>query len=198
MVAAGKGKTEFATKLLKIGATAVSGDGNSIEDYNESDTYDAYVYGFISGRVLGNTHVSMSGGYVVRNIYGGGNMASVGKGNYAGGPDDYFTLGYGELTGTENLWDGVDDNSKAFLGSGKTNVTVTGGQVGYIDSDPAKSVKDGLPYGNIFGGCRGESEPNINAIPPFLYTPTSYVGYANETDVTIGTSGSSAGPRIAR
>ena len=192
----GKGKTEFATKLLKIGATAVSGDGNSIEDYNESDTYDAYVYGFISGRVLGNTHVSMSGGYVVRNIYGGGNMASVGKGNYAGGPDDYFTLGYGELTGTENLWDGVDDNSKAFLGSGKTNVTVTGGQVGYIDSDPAKSVKDGLPYGNIFGGCRGESEPNINAIPPFLYTPTSYVGYANETDVTIGTSGSSAGPRI--
>ena len=192
----GKGKTEFATKLLKIGATAVSGDGNSIEDYNESDTYDAYVYGFISGRVLGNTHVSMSGGYVVRNIYGGGNMASVGKGNYAGGPDDYFTLGYGELTGTENLWDNAHANSKAFLGSGKTNVTVTGGQVGYIDSDPAKSVKDGLPYGNIFGGCRGESEPNINAIPPFLYTPTSYVGYANETDVTIGTSGSSAGPMI--
>ena len=192
----GKGKTEFATKLLKIGATKVSGDGNSISDYDPSDTYDAYVYGFISGRVLGNTHVSMSDGYVVRNIYGGGNMASVGKGNYAGGPDDYFTLGYGELTGTENLWDGVNDNSQAFLGSGKTNVTVTGGQVGYIDSDPAKSVKDGLPYGNIFGGCRGESEPNINAIPPFLYTPTSYVGYANETDVTIGTSGSSAGPMI--
>lgn len=192
----GKGKTEFATKLVKIGATKVSGDGNSISDYDPSDTYDANVYGFISGRVLGNTHVSMSGGYVVRNIYGGGNMASVGKGNYAGGPDDYFTLGYGELTGEENLWDGVDDNSQAFLGSGKTNVTVTGGQVGYIDSDPAKSVKDGLPYGNIFGGCRGESAPNINAIPPFLYTPTFYVGYANETDVTIGTSGSSAGPRI--
>ena len=192
----GKGKTQFATKLLKIGATAVSGDGNSISDYDPSDTYDAYVYGFISGRVLGNTHVSMSDGYVVRNIYGGGNMASVGKGNYAGGPDDYFTLGYGELTGTENLWDNAHANSQAFLGSGKTNVTVTGGQVGYIDSDPSKSVKDGLPYGNIFGGCRGESEPNINAIPPFLYTPTSYVGYANETDVTIGTSGSSAGPRI--
>ena len=182
----GKGKTQFTTKLLKIGATKVSGDGNSISDYAPSDTYNAYVYGFISGRVLGNTHVSMSGGCVVRNIYGGGNMASVGKGNYAGGPDDYFTLGYGELTGTENLWDGIHDNSKAFLGSGKTNVTVTGGKVGYIDSDPSKSVKDELPYGNIFGGCRGESTPNINEIPPFLYNPTFYAGFTNETHVTVG------------
>ena len=182
----GKGKTQFTTKLLKIGATKVSGDGNSIADYKPADTYDAYVYGFISGRVLGNTHVSMSGGYVVRNIYGGGNMASVGKGNYAGGPDDYFTLGYGELTGTENLWDGIHDNSKAFLGSGKTNVTVTGGYVGYIDADPSKSVKDELPYGNIFGGCRGESTPNINEIPPFLYNPTFYAGFTNETHVTVG------------
>ena len=40
--------------------------------------------------------------------------ASVGKGNYSGGADDYNPAGYGE-TLTGNLWDNVSDNSKACL-----------------------------------------------------------------------------------
>jgi hypothetical protein len=112
----------------------------------------------------------------------------VGKGNYAGGPDDYFTLGYGELTGTKNLWTSEEEGDLAwhFLNTGKTNVTVTGGQVGYIASDPTKSIKDGLPYGNIFGGCRGEATPNINEIPPYFFNPTFYSGFVNESNVNIG------------
>ena len=69
-----------------------------------SGTYDAKIYSLIAGKVLGNTYVTMNGGYVGRNVYGGGNMASVGKGNYAGGTDDYVNdntfgvVGYGEKT----------------------------------------------------------------------------------------------------
>ena len=185
----GKGKSKVSVKLVKIGAVKKDGtSGFNIEDFEDKDVYDAKTYSFTAGKVYGNTYVDMRGGYVVRNIYGGGNMASVGKGNYAGGPDDYFTLGYGELTGTKNLWTSAEEGDLAwhFLNTGKTNVTVTGGQVGYIASDPTKSIKDGLPYGNIFGGCRGEATPNINEIPPYLYNPTFYSGFVNETNVNIG------------
>ena len=135
----------------------------------------------------------MTGGYVIRNVYGGGNMGSVGKGNYAGGPDDYSTAGYGEkLTGEKNLWDGGNKFSQAFLNSGKCTVKITGGTIGYIDeSNPSNSMYPwnstaSLPYGNVFGGCRGESAPNIVESPRYLYSPEFFVGYANETEVTIG------------
>ena len=75
-------------------------------EYNvDGSTKEGKILGVTSGKVFGNTNVTMEDGYVVRNIYGGGNMASVGKGNYAGGSDDYFILSYGELV--NNLWTGA-------------------------------------------------------------------------------------------
>ena len=171
----GKGKDTYTKTLNRIG---------------QSGTYEADIYGLIAGKVYGNTSVTMTGGYVVRNIYGGGNMASVGVGNYAGGADDYSTAGYGEKAGG-NLWDNVSTNSKKFLASGKTTVLITGGQVGKADGE-----KDGLPYGNVYGGCRGESAPNIFESPRYEYCPAFFTGYVNETSVTIGTQGSGTGPAI--
>ena len=83
------------------------------------------VHSITAGKVYGNTSVSMTGGTVVGHVYGGGNLASVGKGNYAGGADDYYPAGYGEkLTG--NLWASasVGDNAWHFLNSGNTTVTI--------------------------------------------------------------------------
>lgn len=185
----GSGKGKFDKDLLKIGAPA-----------NSTDPYDMItrrIYSITAGKVFGNTEIEMTGGTVVRNVYGGGNMGSVGKGNYAGGPDDYSTAGYGEKlpTGT-NLWDDNNKFSTAFLHSGKCTVTITGGTIGYIDqTNPTKSQKDGLPYGNVFGGCRGESAPNLRESPRYYYSPEFFLGYANETEVTIGAEGET-GPRI--
>ncbi len=192
----GKGKGTYTRKLKRI---------------TDGKEYDAEVYSLTSGKVFGNTSVTMADGLVMRNIYGGGNMGSVGKGNYAGGADDYSTSGYGE-TLTGNLWtsnfdpskaegeDNVKDNAWHFLNSGKTTVTVTGGKVGYIDSThPEASYKDGLPYGNIFGGCRGESAPVVpdrDDTPRYLVCPQFFSGYVNETDVTIGASTTESGPTI--
>jgi hypothetical protein len=113
-------------------------------------------------------------------------MASVGKGSYTGGADDYSTTGYGEnITG--NLWDGGNENSLAFLNSGKTTVNVISGTVGYIDeSNPENSMKNQLPYGNVVGGSAGEAAPNIDKDPRYEYSPAFFSGYVNETDVTIG------------
>ena len=96
------------------------------------------------------------------NVYGGGTMGSVGKGNYAGGTDDYATDGYGENAGGK-LWDENTDNGKAFMNSGICTVKILGGTVGYT------GTKDGLPYGNVFGGCRGDAAPNITESPRYLY-----------------------------
>jgi len=176
---AGKGKGTYKISLLKVGAT----EGST----NDDDYYTSDIYSLISGKVMGNTYVTMNGGHVMRNVYGGGNMASVGKGNYTGGADDYFPSGYGEkLTG--NLWDNESEDSKAFLSSGKATVKVFGGKVGYIDADPSKSIKNNLPYGNVFGGSAGEPAPNVpaNLTPRYHYCPAFFSGYVNETDVTIG------------
>ena len=180
----GKGKGTYTRTLKRL---------------TDGSEYDAETYSITAGKVYGNTSVTMADGLVLRNIYGGGNMGSVGKGNYSGGKDDYSTSGYGE-TLTGNLWDGVSDDSKAFLESGKTSVTITGGTVGYIDSKhPEASYKDGLPYGNIFGGCRGEAAPVVpetDETPRYLTCPAFFTGYVNETDVTIGASTTESGPTI--
>ena len=159
---------------------------------NPTSTITRKIYSITAGKVFGNSTVVMNGGYVMRNIYGGGNMGSVGKGNYAGGPDDYSTAGYGEtLPEGKNLWDKSNEFSQAFLNSGRCEVKITGGTVGYIHSaDPSKSMypknsSASLPYGNVFGGCRGEAAPNITESPRYLYSPETFVGYANETSVTI-------------
>ncbi len=193
---AGRGKGTYEISLNKIGST--------------TDPYTSNIYSLIAGKVFGNTYVTMNGGRVLRNVYGGGNMGSVGKGNYAGGADDYSTTGYGE-TLTGNLWTpsegfnpdaAITNENKPttmadfFLSSGKTNVVVTGGTVGYINTtDPTKSMKNNLPYGNVFGGSAGEAAPNITESPRYLYCPTFFSGYVNATDVVIGATGST-GPTI--
>jgi hypothetical protein len=201
---AGSGKGKFLTdKLLKIGATVGSTDPD--------DHYTREIYSITAGKVFGNSTIDMSGGYVVRNVYGGGNMGSVGKGNYSGGTDDYSTSGYGE-TLNGSLWTATSGfNPKAaisstnkptsmadyFLSSGKCTVNITGGTVGYIDmTKPSNTMYSNLPYGNVFGGSRGESAPNIRESPRYLYSPEFFLGYVNETSVTIGNT-DGTGPTIA-
>ena len=212
MYGGGSGKGKFKTWLAEIpeerrsGGTTGSGTAPStrVNEETQATEYEATCYSITAGKVFGNTNVEMTGGYVLRNIYGGGNMGSVGKGNYAGAADDYSTAGYGEtLNGNADvtkrtLWDGNNPFSQAFLSSGKCTVKITGGTIGYYDpTNPSKSMYPldsktklpyaaSLPYGNIFGGCRGELAPNILESPRYLYCPEFFVGYANETSVTIG------------
>ncbi|UKK47955.1 chitobiase/beta-hexosaminidase C-terminal domain-containing protein [Prevotella sp. E9-3] len=193
------GDTHVTLKKGLIGHSLYgAGKGNGtytkrIKRIYDAEEYDAQIYSLIAGRVMGNTYVTMTDGHVGRNVYGGGNMGSVGKGNYAGGTDDYNQTGYGEAINGK-LWTSTTegDNAWHFLNSGKTHVTVTGGIVGYIDeTDPTRSMKNGLPYGNVFGGSAGEAAPNVplNLDPRYEFCPAFFSGYVNETDVTIGTLG---------
>lgn len=166
----GRGTDKYAKKLKK---------------WEDDSEYDGEVYSLTAGKVYGNTYVEMKGGLVKGNVYGGGKLASVGKGNYSGGADDYFPAGYGE-TLSGNLWDGVSDDSKAFLTTGKAKVTITGGTVGTINGID----EDGrMPTGNVFGGSQGEAAPNIFNQPADDYNPVFHLANINEAEVIIGTKG---------
>ena len=186
----GKGKSTFDGKLLYVTKP------NSVT----ADDYDAEIHSWTAGRVFGNTEVLMSGGHVMRNIYGGGNLASVGKGNYAGGTDDYYPAGYGEKIGSA-LSDDTD-----FMGSGKAKVQITGQSiVGTPDNATEGTVvlsdgttEVGFPTGNVFGSSRGQAAQDVGPRSPrYKYAPDFFLGYANETEVIIGTTGNASDyPRI--
>ena len=172
----GRGTNKYALKLL---------------DCRDDSEYDGEAYSVTAGKVYGNTFVEMMGGLVKGNVYGGGKLASIGKGNYSGGTDDYAPMGYGE-TIKGNLWDGVSDDSKAFLTTGKATVTITGGTVGTVDG-----MDGDMPTGNVFGGSQGEAAPNIFKQPAHLYNPVFHVANINEAEVIIGKpKDETSGPRI--
>ena len=160
-----------------------------------TDTGEKQILSITSGKVYGNTYLEMTGGAVWHNVFGGGFMASVGKGNYAGGADDYATGGYGEKI-TGNLWTSTfnpavaesesnkKDNAWYFLNSGKTYLTITGGTIGRLES----TLWDGLPSGSVFGSSRGIAAPNISNMEKVSpeYCPEFFSGYVNETFMSIG------------
>ena len=159
----GKGKGTYPGKLKEI-------TGNHAE-------YETDVASWIAGKIYGNTWVKMTGGHVIRNVYGGGNLGSVGKGNYAGGAGDYYPAGYGERITTA-----LSENTD-FMGSGKAKVEILGGTVGTADGEEA-----GLATGNVFGSSRGRTAADVGPLSPrYEYAPDFFLGYCNETEVIIGT-----------
>ena len=154
------------------------------------------IYSITAGKVYGNTIINInatnnSDAYVVRNVYGGGNLASVGIGNYAG--DDYYPQGYGEpQAGPAYQNDTVN--------SGSTYITITGGTIGMLPVDPTKPksvFKDDVPYGSVFGGCRGIATADVDPAHTgnlFGYRPDVFLSYVNNTHVKIGADNSTSGP----
>ena len=196
----GKGTDKYMTTLNTVPIiNASTGDTTGYVNPSTGDTvtyktYETYITSITSGKVFGNTHVTVNDGYVLRNVYGGGNSGSVGKGNYAGGPGDYQPAGYGEQWAQENY----ASTMAYIMNSGHTYVTINGGQIGTVDG-----MEDELPTGNVFGGSRGEAAPNVRQTlsPRIKYYPEFFLGYANHTHVVIGkdtlvTPNSTTSPRI--
>ena len=170
----GEGRGTYTRHNLKHLTAGSDASGS----WRKDDDSTAVIYSLSAGRVYGNTQVIMQGGHVVRCVYGGGNLGSIGKGNYAGGPGVWQNRGYGES------WTSSDSPLRDTLASsGTANVTITGGYVG-----TSQDMVGDLPSGNVFGGCRGEAAPVISANPRYYYSPAYFLGYTNRTNVIIGGS----------
>ena len=201
----GKGEGKYPGTLYHIVEDA---QGNK----TAGEEYATDLPSWTAGKVYGNSSVTMSGGHVLVNVYGGGNMGSVGKGNYASGIDDYYPAGYGETLRNEGLWTITDrfdpdapitESNKPttmadyFLSSGKCTVNIIGGTVGTSNTvyGTVGGIEQKTPTGMVFGGSRGRAAEDIGRLSPrYAFAPDFFLGYVNKTEVTIGNA--NGGPTI--
>ncbi|MBR4593304.1 MAG: hypothetical protein IKO33_01830, partial [Bacteroidaceae bacterium] len=172
-----------------------SGCGTDKYDYdsNNDGVNDASAYNPKAGIVLNNTNVNITGGHVVRNVYGGGAMGSVGTidsytlhrdykqeqyyidGQLKGSYDGAF-YSYGLSWPAELEYPTTGNDSHTY--TGKATVTITGGQIG---------VDGANGDGYVYGAARGEAGDRYEM---------ALLANVRETEVNIGTQNSENGPDI--
>lgn len=147
---------------------------DQLKDPSDDHLYNATVYDIIAGKVFGNTKVNILGGRVAKNVYGGGNQASVGKGNYKG---------YGEGSNVSSADSLLAENS------GHCYVTILGGVIGpdSITTGTVYNHSYSVPDGNVYGAGRGIVYPEAAKVG-FDYDRNYYLAYVNKTFVIIGDS----------
>ena len=126
-----------------------------------TDTYtknDKEYFNPTAGIVKGNTNVTMTGGHVVRAVYGGGSMGSVGT----------FTS---DADSNNDIQDGKPISCAT--NTGKCTVEISGGKIG------PTSMSMPNYYGNVFGAGRGEMHD------PAVYPNLETSAYFNKTKVLI-------------
>ena len=163
--------------LYNYGSVYGGGFGVDSLQYGANDNDSTMYPNFLAGRVYGNTYVNVSAGTIRGNVYGGGNMASVGV-----------------------------QKSDGTRAKGKCFVTVTGGIIGELDGTginanvfgggrgfPGDSLKakPRNPYANV-----NSTEVTIagGSIKGSVYGGGAYSHVLDSTDVivrggTIGTDG---------
>ena len=146
----------------------VYGGGCGTDTYKETDAQEITktYYNFNAGIVKGNTNVTIDGGHIVHNVYGGGAMGSVGT----------FTS---DADSNNDIQDGKPISCAE--NTGKSTVVISGGVIGVAG---AKMTAGGGPddYGHVFGAGRGDAKD------PVEYPNVEISAYYNQTDVTISGS----------
>ena len=153
----------------------LTADGNSLHGnvYGGGRGWDQYYdeeegklrYCPTSGHVYGNTNVTVAGGKICRNVYGGGNMSSVGR-------YEILLDGQGNpiLDENGNTQYVLDDNGDPIpvAGTGLAQINMTGGIIGNQNDE-------GRMHGNVFGSSRGMAGAEFKEL-----------GCAHNTNVKIG------------
>lgn len=152
----------------------LSDDGNSLHGnvYGGGRGYDRYFvegdeqghYCPTSGQVYGNSYLNIMGGKICRNVYGGGNMSSVGQ--YQLLVDENENPVLDDEGNTQYELD-ANGNPIPVSHTGLAQITISGGEIGTQDDD-------GNMHGNVFGSSRG-----------LAGTEFKEIAYVHNTDVTI-------------
>ena len=155
----GQGTEKYSTKLKNTSTDAL---------------YDANVYDIVAGKVFGNTYVNILNGRVAKNVYGGGNLASVGIGNYKD---------YGEGSNVSAADSLLAENS------GHCHVTILGGIVGpdSLVNGTAYNGAYAVTTGNVYGAGKGIVFPAASK-EGFDYGRDNFMAYVNKTTVIFGDS----------
>ena len=163
---------------IKSGSVGIALDKTSLPDANLNNNmiYRGNVYGggrgidkttgdtysITAGKVNGDTNVTVEGGTIYRNVYGGGSLASVG------------------------ILDVEDDTN------GNATVTIKGGQIGTDGGASANNYSTLIPdrevrreNGFVFGSGRGMAAGNTNPeLARLAYTKNTVVSIEGTANVT--------------
>ena len=142
----------------------VYGGGCGTDTYEKIEEQKTKIfYNFNAGIVKGNTEVTIDGGHIVHNVYGGGAMGSVGT----------YTF---DTDKTNDIEDGMPISCAA--NTGKCKVVISGGSIGMANM---QMEAGGGPddAGHVFGAGRGEARN------PLDYLNVKITAFYDMTDVTI-------------
>ena len=138
----------------------VYGGGRGLDTYKDTQNHEHFSP--TAGKVSGNTNVTISGGRIYRNVYGGGNLASVGDANEQPQDDGQYLTGLAKVTitggtvGIDGLHNNINDidafnpNGMVF-GSGKGKAGSEFAQLAYVKNTKV-TIKDNAEIkGSVFG-----------------------------------------------
>ena len=140
----------------------VYGGGRGIDPTSGGD------YSITAGKVAGNTNVTIEGGTIYRNVYGGGSLASVGN------------------------RDETPQSNGSYL-TGLATVTIKGGQIGTDGGAAANNYSTNIPdrenrreNGFVFGSGRGMAAGAVgnSTIVQLAYTNNTLVNIEGTANVT--------------
>ena len=202
-VTIGHGVATGTTDACYLGSVYGGGYGSENITPHINDTASiTSTSGFVSaamhaGRVYGNTEVELKNGHILGNIYGGGELASVGRRwmhmTYAYDPTDPYKFQH-PYDGTAETYNyevnGVTYTSYGYSANvGNTKVTVSGGKVGEVDNvtvgtDRVAGHTTGRK-GSVFGGSKGRPGYYDEATHTDLGFHYTRMAYVDKTQVII-------------
>ena len=145
-----------------------AGCGTDTFERGEGDNKKTY-YDFHAGIVQGNTMVTIDGGHVVHNVYGGGAMGTVGTYTLA---DEAYHTAHPDVP--------VGKPYECTAG-GLCTISITGGKIGMTNATMTGHGNDGPDdFGHVFGAGRGTSKD------PEQYPNVEHCAFFNNTQLTIG------------
>ena len=151
----------------------VYGAGCGTDTYKKtvSEVEKTY-YDFYAGVVQGNTTVTIDGGHVVHNVYGGGAMGTVGTYTLV---DEAYHTAHPDVP--------VGKPLSCAANTGTCTISITGGKIGMTNATMTGHGNDGPDdFGHVFGAGRGTSKD------PEQYPNVEHCAFFNNTDVTINGS----------
>ena len=159
------------------GNTDVAISGTAHVGGNDLTSYKGFVFGGGSGtiqdpgyaNVKGNTHVTISGGYVHNTVFGGGELASVGTFTLAASADATNDIVVGEPVSCAD-------------GTGRSLVEISGGQIGHKDATLRVDI------GYVFGAGMGVYTDPHAVNEPAPSPDNARFGYVNTAEVRVSGS----------
>lgn len=159
------------------GNTDVAISGTAHVGGNDLSSYKGFVFGGGSGTIFdptyanvkGNTHVTISGGYVHNTVFGGGELASVGTFTLAASADATKDIVVGEPVSCAS-------------GTGRSLVEISGGQIGHKDATLRVDI------GYVFGAGMGVYTDPHAVNEPTPSADNARFGYVNTAEVRVSGS----------